>query len=96
MNRALAFVAASLLVVCLGSAAEAQDRPYTEEPVLQVSYIRIEPGMFDRYMSLRDRAEPITRGVLQKTPEEAAQASIEREEMRELVGGRLLRQLILK
>jgi hypothetical protein len=137
-----------LLLAALGSAPlAAQDRPYTEGPVVNVSYIRIKPGMFDKYMkyldtdykrlmdaqkkegllldygvytsprqdeddwdmvlttvyknmaaldNLRDRAEPINMRILSTTPEKAAQASIERGPMRELVGSRLLRQLILK
>jgi hypothetical protein len=125
----------------------AQDRTYTEGPVVNVSYLRIKPGMFDKYMkyldtdykrlmeaqkkeglvldygvytspsqdrddwnmaltvtyknmaaldNLRDRAEPISMRTLSTTPEKAAQASIEREAMREPMGSRLLRQLLLK
>lgn len=34
----------------LTPAAVAQDRPYTEGPVMNVSYIRVKPGMFDKYV----------------------------------------------
>ena len=138
---------APLLLVGLSSAIVAQDRPYTEGPVVNVSYIRIKPGMFDKYMkyldtdykrnmeaqkkagiildhavysspqsreddwnmvlsityknmagldSLRDKTEPVTVRTLNATPERLAQLNIERGEMRDLVGSRLLRQLILK
>jgi hypothetical protein len=46
--------------------------------------------------NLRDRAEPISMRTLSTTPEKAAAASIERGAMRDQVGSRLLRQLILK
>jgi len=136
-----------LLAVLLSAPVAAQDRPYSEGPVVNVSYVRIKPGMFDRYMkyldtdykrlleaqkkegvvldygvysspeqhqddwnmvltvtyknmaaldNLRDRVEPIMMRTLSTTPEKAAQASIERDAMREAMGSRLLRQLILK
>ena len=136
-----------LLAVLFSAPLAAQDRPYTEGPVVNVSYIRIKPGMFDKYIkyldtdykrlmdaqkkeglvldygvytspqededdwnmvltvtyknmaaldNLRDRAEPVTMRTLSTTPEKAAQASIERGAMRDQVGSRLLRQLILK
>jgi hypothetical protein len=136
-----------ILLTCLSSAAGAQERPYTEGPVVATSYVRIKPGMFDKYMkylatdykrtmeaqkkegiildyavfsspqtregdwnmiltityknmaaldNLRDRSEPIALRTTNRTVEQAAQANIERGEMRELVGNRLLRQLILK
>ena len=138
---------APILLTCLTSAVGAQERPYTEGPVVAVSYIRIKPGMFDKYMkyldtdykktmeaqkkegiildyevysspqtdeedwnmvltttyknmaaldNLRDRSEPIALRTTNRTVEQAAQANIERGEMRGLVGNRLLRQLILK
>jgi len=147
-------VSAPLLIVplvCLlaagASSAGAQDRPYTEGNVVVVSYIRIKPGMFDRYVkyldtdykkimeaekkagvildygaysspqsnegdwnmvlrvvyknmaaldNLRDKTEPLAHGVTNLSPEQAAQASAERGAMREQVGGRILRELILK
>jgi len=112
-----------------------------------VSYIRIKPGMFDKYVkyldgdykksmetakkegaivdygvfsspqeheadwnmvltvtyknmaaldNLRDKMEPIQQRVLNLSPEQAAQGTIERAAMREQVGDRLLRQLTLK
>jgi hypothetical protein len=54
MNRALYSLAASLLLACLASPSGAQDLPYTEGPVMSVSYIRIKPGMFDKYMQYLD------------------------------------------
>ena len=136
-----------VLAALFSAPLAAQDRPYTEGPVVNVSYIRIKPGMFDKYLkyldtdykrlmeaqkkeglvldygvysspeqnehdwnmvltvtyknmaaldNLRDRFEPIMTRTLSTTPEKAAQASIEREAMRELVGSRLLRELMLK
>jgi len=138
---------APVLLACTASVVGAQERPYTEGPVVSISYIRIKPGMFDKYMkyldtdykrtmeaqkkegiildygvfsspqtaegdwnmvltttykdmaaldNLRDRAEPIALRTTSKTVEQAAQANVARGEMRDLVGNRLLRQLILK
>lgn len=45
--------AATIALVCLsafGTAAVAQDRPYTEGPVVNVSHIRTAYGMTDEYM----------------------------------------------
>jgi hypothetical protein len=52
MQRCLAVTPVVALLAALTSpaAAAAQDRPYTEGPVVAVSYIRIKPGMFDKYM----------------------------------------------
>lgn len=147
MPHGSAFLVASSLVVALTSGMVAQDRPYAEGPVVNVSYIRIKPGMFDKYMkylatdyklnmeaqkkagiildyavysspqtreedwnmilsvtfknmaaldNLRDRTEPISRQTLKATPEQLSQANIERGAMRDAMGSRLLRQLILK
>ena len=136
-----------LLALLSSAPLAAQDRPYTEGPVTAVSYIRVKPGMFDKYIkyldtdykrimeaqkkegvildyavytspqkdeedwntlltvtyknmaaldNLRDRAEPINMRTLSTTPEKAAAAGIERGAMRDQVGSRLLRQLILK
>jgi hypothetical protein len=136
-----------MLLAGLTSVVGAQERPYTEGPVLAVSYIRIKPGMFDKYMkyldtdykktmeaqkkegiildygvysspqteegdwnmvltttfknmaaldNLRDRAEPVSLRTTNRTVEQSAQANVARGEMRDLVGQRLLRQLILK
>jgi hypothetical protein len=138
---------APMLLAGLTSVVGAQERPYTEGPVLAVSYIRIKPGMFDKYMkyldtdykktmeaqkkegiildygvysspqteegdwnmvltttfknmaaldNLRDRAEPVSLRTTNRTVEQSAQANVARGEMRDLVGQRLLRQLILK
>ena len=46
--------------------------------------------------NLRDRAEPLVNRTLGTTPEQRAQEAIEREAMRDQIGSRLLRQLILK
>ena len=40
--------AASLSLAC--AICVADDRPYTEGAVTEVSYIRTKPGMFDEYM----------------------------------------------
>jgi L-rhamnose mutarotase len=147
MRHRLCLVPIALLVAGLASTAGAQDRPYTEGNVAVVSYIRIKPGMFDKYVkyldtdykkimeaekkagvivdysvytstqehegdwnmvlrviyknmaaldNLRDRAEPLQHGVTNFSPEQAAQASIERNAMRDAVGGRVLREIILK
>jgi len=149
MQRCLAVtpVAALFAALTFPSAAVAQDRPYTEGPVVAVSYIRIKPGMFDKYVkyldtdykklmdagkqqgvivdygvytspqehendwnmvltvtyknmaaldNLRDKTDPMTQHLLNMSPEQAAQASIERANMRDQVGNRLLRQLNLK
>ena len=136
-----------LLALLSTAPLAAQDRPYTEGSVTSVSYIRVKPGMFDKYVkyldndykrsmeaqkkegiildygvytspqkdeedwnmvltvtyknmaaldNLRDRAEPITMRTLNITPDKAAAASVERGAMRDQVGSRLLRQLILK
>ena len=135
-----------VLAVC-APAAEAQSRPYTEGPVVDISYIRVKPGMFDKYMewlstgwkrnveaqkkagvildyavfrspkqseddwnmvlavtyrnmaaldSLRDRSEPVAVRALGMNSEQIAQANNERGAIRDQLGSRLLRQLILK
>lgn len=140
-------IAGSILLAALASEATAQDRPFSQGPVVSVSYIRIKPGMFDKYMeylatgwkrgmeaqkkegiildyavyrstprdeadwdmalavtyrnmaaldNLRDRTEPVTSRALGLSPDQMTQANIERGAMRDQVGGRLLRQLLLK
>jgi hypothetical protein len=125
----------------------AQGRPYTQGPVVDISYIRVKPGMFDKYVqwlatdwkrnveaqkkegvildyavyqsrqqdeddwnmvlaityrnmaafdNLRDRVEPIATRTLNLTPEQMAERNVERGALRDQVGSRLLRQLILK
>jgi hypothetical protein len=131
MRCARTLLVAPLLLAGLSSGIVAQDRPYTDGPVVNLSYVRIKPGMFDKYVkypdaeykrtwrhrrrpalssttpciarrkaaaldSLRDRTELIAVRALNATPEQLTQASIERGAMRDLVGSRLLRQLILK
>ena len=49
--RSLGLLAA-LAVICASGASIADEaRPYSEGPVTNVSFIKIEPGMFDAYMS---------------------------------------------
>ena len=146
-NFALFSLALGLVAAC-SSPALAQDnaRAYTEGPVLEVSYIRTQPGKFDEYLrylattyksimeeqkkagiildyavysnqpltpadpdliltvtyanmaaldNLDVRSDPITNkvfGSLQASNE----ASADREALRTQLGGRLLRQLMLK
>jgi hypothetical protein len=147
MNRLIACIGAAILVGALSSPAAAQDRPYTEGQVSNVSYIRVKPGMFDKYVkyldgdykkvmesakkdgaivdygvyttpeqhegdynmvlvviyknmaaldNLRDKMEPLQKAATNMSPEQAAQASIERGAMREPAGARLFRQILLK
>jgi hypothetical protein len=147
MRCAPALLLTPFLLIGLSSGVLAQGRPYTEGPVVNISYIRIKPGMFDKYMkyldtdykknleaqkqagiildygvysspqttegdwnmaltvtyknmaaldSLRDKTEPISVRTLNLTSEQQAQAGIDRGVMRDLVGSRLVRQLILK
>jgi len=147
MRHRLCLAPIALLAAGIASTAGAQDRPYTEGNVVVVSYIRIKPGMFDKYVkyldtdykkimeaekkagvildygvyttpqqnegdwnmvlrvtyknmaaldNLRDKAEPLQHGVTNLSPEQAAQASVERSAMRDAVGGRVLREIILK
>jgi hypothetical protein len=133
------------LLVCLASTGVAQQpRPYTEGPVVVMSYIPTKPGMFDKYMeylagnykrlleaqkkaglvtdyavysslsateadwdvlltttyknmaaldNLDERMEAVTASTLKQNREQANQAFGARGEMRDPVGGRLLRQL---
>lgn len=147
MHCKVALVGATLLVAGMSFRATAQDRPYTEGNVINVSYIRIKPGMFDKYVkyldgdykkimesakkdgvivdygvyttpeqhegdynmtlvvvyknmaaldNLRDKMEPLQKQANSLSPEQAAQASIERGGMRDQVGSRILRQIMLK
>jgi hypothetical protein len=140
-------IAGTLLLAAVAGQAAAQNRPFTQGPVVAVSYVRVKPGMFDKYMewvatdwkrsmeaqkkegiildygvyssiqrdekdwnmllsvtyknmaaldNLRDRTEPVAARALERTPEQMTQANIERGAIRDPVGGRLLRQLILK
>jgi len=49
-SRALRALAALLTFGITLGVAHAEDRPYTEGPVLNVAAIRTEPGMFEEYM----------------------------------------------
>jgi L-rhamnose mutarotase len=49
-TRAIGALLGIVSFVSLSTAARAADRPYTEGPVLTVSSVRTEPGMFDEYM----------------------------------------------
>ena len=49
-SRALGALLGVFAFGLLATAAVAADRPYTEGPVVSVSAIRTEPGMFDEYM----------------------------------------------
>jgi hypothetical protein len=147
MRRVFSAFSAPLLILTIASPAGGQERPYTEGNVVAVSYIRIKPGMFDKYVKfldteykklveaekkqgvivdyavytspqrdendwnmiltltyknmaalddLRDKIEPLVTSALGLSPERAAQATVERGAVRDLVGNRLLRQIILK
>jgi hypothetical protein len=51
MKRARSLILAATLVAAFSSPAMAdEDRPYTEGNVVNVSYIKVKPGMFDAYM----------------------------------------------
>jgi hypothetical protein len=129
-----------------GSLVSAADRPYTEGPVTQISYIKIKPGMFDAYMKwlasdrktlmeeykkagvilswkvytaearspreadliltvtyknwaaldgLQDKQEPIAER-LQGSNDKQNQATIGREQMREVLGTETIQELVIK
>lgn len=50
-SRALCALLAGLSLVAMSGVATAAERSYTEGPVVNVSSIRTEPGMFDEYMT---------------------------------------------
>ena len=50
MRSFVAPLASFALALSLTTAAVAQNRPYVEGPVMNVSYIRVKPGMFDKYV----------------------------------------------
>src|SRR5665213_2830226 len=54
MRHRLCLAPIALLAAGIASTAGAQDRPYTEGNVVVVSYIRIKPGMFDKYVKYLD------------------------------------------
>ena len=144
---ALFSVAVGVFIACSSpNLAQESARAYTEGPVLQVSYIRTEPGKFDEYLqylattyksimeeqkkagiivdyaiysnqpltpadpdliltvtyanmgaldNLDVRTDPITNKVWGSL-QASNQASADREGLRTQIGGRLLRQLMLK
>lgn len=146
MGGTVACLAATLALAAFPEAAVAQERPYTEGTVWDVSYVRTAPGQFDGY--LRDLAahwkrfndEAIRQGhivsykilsaepgspndwdlmLLIEYPNMAAlddaaakfdpivaqvfgsipaseQATVERSQLREILGGKLARELELK
>ncbi len=49
-TRALGALLGMIAFGVLANAAVAADRPYTEGPVINVSAIRTQPGMFEEYM----------------------------------------------
>jgi len=49
-SRALGALLVGLSLASMAGAATAAERSYTEGPVVNVSSIRTEPGMFDEYM----------------------------------------------
>lgn len=51
MKRSAMPLCAALLLLCsFGTAVAEDDHAYTEGAVVEVSYIRVEPGKFDEYM----------------------------------------------
>jgi hypothetical protein len=146
MKTAFKVLATALLMVISTQSIADEARPYTDGPVINVSYIKIKPGMFDAYMTwvaterktlmdeykkagiildwrvygaqakgpnepdliltvtyknmaafdgLEDRQDVILKKVAGSL-DKATAASIKREEMREVLGGELLRELIVK
>ena len=50
MRLFVAPLASFVLALGLTPVAVAQNRPYTDGSVMNVSYIRVKPGMFDKYV----------------------------------------------
>lgn len=50
VNRAIPFMAIVLAALALPTDGVAQERPYTEGTVWDVSYVRTAPGQFDAYL----------------------------------------------
>ena len=50
----IGLVAAAVLVAAGGHAVAQEARPYTNGPVLDLSYIKVKPGMFDAYLHYLD------------------------------------------
>ncbi len=146
MKIAVRFLAAALLLTIPTLSMADEARPYTDGPVVNVSYIKIKPGMFDAYMKwvatdrkalmdeykkagiildwrvygaqarnpnepdliltvtyknmaafdgLDDRQDAILAKVAGSL-DKANTASIKREEMREVLGSELIRELVIK
>jgi hypothetical protein len=138
--------AAALLASPASQASAGENDPYSEGNVVELSFIKIKPGMFDAYMAylastyqdlleeqkkaglvvdyavyaaqagspgepdlilsvtyknwaaldgLEDKIEPITNKKF-GSQQKANEASVDREKMRELLGGERIQQLILK
>lgn len=146
MSRAILFIAMALAMLALPTDGFAQERPYTEGTVWDISYVRTAPGQFDNYLQdlaahwKRVNDEAIRQGhvvsykILSAQPgnrndwnlmllveypnmaamDEAAakfdpivaqvfgsipaseRATVERSQLREILGGKLTRELILK
>ncbi len=50
MKATRAFVAAAALCILPAIAVAQETRPYTDGPVVNVTYVRVKPGHFDDYM----------------------------------------------
>jgi hypothetical protein len=148
MNRRRLLSFPLLLTALMLSAvteAAAQERPYQQGTVWDVTYVKTEPGQFDAYMNnLRngwvrtmeaakaqghvlssrvisaERGNPqdwnllllveypnmaaldnsmavmdrIQREVVQQTPQQASEATVQRRQLREILGGKLGRELV--
>ena len=146
MKIAIRLLAAAVLLAAPALSLADDARPYTDGPVINVSYIKIKPGMFEAYMkwvaterktlmdeykkagiildwrvygaqakgphepdliltvtyknmaafdSLDDRQDAILAKVAGSL-DKANAASIKREEMREVLGSELIRELVIK
>jgi hypothetical protein len=147
MRSLLCALFAALLLVAPASRARADEKdPYREGNVVELSFIKVKPGMFDAYMAylastyqdlleeqkkeglivdyavygatasgphepdlilsvtyknwaaldgLEDKIEPIMNKKF-GSQQQANEASIDREKLREVLGGERIQQLILK
>jgi hypothetical protein len=50
MMKPLTLLAAALLIVAAQVASAADEKPYTDGPVVNVGYIKTKPGQFDAYL----------------------------------------------
>lgn len=136
----------AVLVASSAFVSAKEELPYSEGPVIELSYIKIKPGMFDAYLkwlstdwkqvnaelmkagiivdakvysctarnpheadlvlavtyknmaaldNLDERSEPVLEKVW-SSRDKANEAAIGREKMREVLGGELIRELVLK